>query len=80
LKEDSTVSVQAPPAVAGGESSNTVPTPDGILLEEISNPPCPYFEGTFEPSFFPSHVRPFTDRKTDISVFKEMLNNMPEKV
>ena len=23
----------------------------GILLEEIINPPCPYFEGTFEPSF-----------------------------
>jgi hypothetical protein len=52
----------------------------GILLEEISNPPCPYFEGTFEPSFFPSHFRPFTDRKTDISVFKEMLNDIPEKV
>jgi hypothetical protein len=52
----------------------------GILLEEISNPPCPYFEGTFEPSFFPSHFRPLTDRKTDISVFKEMLNDTPEKV
>ena len=29
------------------------PGTSGILLEEIINPPCPYFEGTFEPSFFP---------------------------
>ena len=24
----------------------------GILFEEIVNPPCAYFEGAFEPSFF----------------------------
>ncbi len=52
----------------------------GILLEEISNPPCPYFEGTFEPSFFPSHFRPLTERTTDISVFAAMLNKTPERV
>jgi hypothetical protein len=44
----------------------------GILLEEISNPPCPYFEGTFEPSFFPSHFRLLTEHNTDISVFTAM--------
>ena len=27
------------------------PGTPGILLEEIINPPCPYFEGTFEPHF-----------------------------
>ncbi len=52
----------------------------GILLEEIVNPPCPYFEGTFEPSFFPSHFRPITLRNADISVFTAMLNKTPEKV
>ena len=56
------------------------PGTPGILLEEIINPPCPYFEGAFEPSFFPWHFRPFTDRKTDISVFKKMLNGIPENV
>jgi hypothetical protein len=45
----------------------------GMLLEEIVNPPCPCYEGAFEPSFFPSHVRPVTERKTDISVFTEAL-------
>ena len=56
------------------------PGTPGILLEEIINPPCPYFEGTFEPSFFPAHFQPITDRKTDISVFTAMLNDIPEKV
>ena len=56
------------------------PDMPGLLLEEIINPLCPYFEGTFEPSFFPSHFRPLTERNTDISVFMAMLENAPEKV
>jgi hypothetical protein len=51
-----------------------------LLLEEIINPPCPYVEGTFEPSFFPSHFRPLSEHKTDISVLTAMLNKTPEKV
>ena len=54
------------------------PGTPGILLEEIINPPCPYFEGTFEPSFFPLHFRPFSQRKTEISVFTAMLKKTPE--
>jgi hypothetical protein len=56
------------------------PGTPGILLEEIINPPCPYFEGTFEPSFFPSHFRPLTKHSTDISVFTAMLDKTPERV
>jgi hypothetical protein len=36
----------------------------GMLLVENVNPPCPYYEGTFEPSFLPSYFRPGTERKT----------------
>ena len=46
-----------------------------MLLEEIINPPCPYYEGTFEPSFFSLHFRPVTERKTDISVFTDALRS-----
>jgi hypothetical protein len=49
----------------------------GVLLEEIINPPSPYYEGSFEPSFFPSHFRPVTERRTDISVFTDALR-LPE--
>jgi hypothetical protein len=56
------------------------PGTPGMLLKEIINPPCPYVEGRFEPSFFPSHFRPLAERKTDISVFTAMLNKTPEKV
>jgi hypothetical protein len=49
------------------------PGTQGMLLEEIINPPCPYFEGTFEPSFFPSHFRPVNERATDISIFTSAL-------
>jgi hypothetical protein len=56
------------------------PGTPGILLEEIINPPCPYSEGTFEPSFFPSHFRPLTKHSTDISVFTAMLDKTPEMV
>jgi hypothetical protein len=51
------------------------PGTPGMLLEEIVNPPCPYYEGTFEPSFLPSHFRPVTDRKTDTSVFTDALRS-----
>jgi hypothetical protein len=56
------------------------PGTPGMLLEEVINPPCPYFEGTFEPSFFPSHFRPLSERKADISVFTATLNKTLEKV
>ena len=52
----------------------------GMLLEEIVNPPYRYVEGTFEPSFFPSHFRPLAERKTDISLFTAMLYKKPENV
>ena len=51
-----------------------------MLLEEIVNPPYRYVEGTFEPSFFPSHFRPLAERKTDISLFTAMLYRKPENV
>jgi hypothetical protein len=49
------------------------PGTPGMLLEEVINPPSRYLEGTFEPSFFPSHFRPATERRTDISVFTDAL-------
>ncbi len=53
------------------------PGTPGMLLKGIINPPCPYFEGTFEPSFFPSHFRPLSERKTDVSVFTAILKKTP---
>lgn len=47
-----------------------------IWLEEIVNPPVEWENGTYEPSFDLRGFRPV--RKTDISVFTEMLN--PTKV
>jgi hypothetical protein len=40
-----------------------------MSLEEVINPPSHYLEGTFEPSFFPSHFRRAIERRSDISVF-----------
>ena len=48
----------------------------GMLLEEVVNAPWEYNEGVFEPSFHPYHFRPVVQRKTDISVFKRMLDNV----
>ena len=48
----------------------------GMLLEEVVNPPWEYNEGVFEPSFHPYHFRPLVQHKTDISVFKRMLDNV----
>ena len=48
----------------------------GMLLEEVVNAPWEYNEGVVEPSFHPYHFRPVVQRKTDISVFKRMLDNV----
>ena len=56
------------------------PGTPGILLEEIINPTCPYFGGGVRAIIFPVAFWPFTDRKTDISVFTAMLKDIPEKV
>jgi hypothetical protein len=47
----------------------------GMLLEEVVNAPWEYKEGVFEPSFHPYHFRPLVQHKTNISVFKRMLDN-----
>ena len=47
-----------------------------MLLEEVANPPWEYKEGVFEPSFHPYHFRPLVQDKTDISVFRRMLDNV----
>jgi hypothetical protein len=52
------------------------PGQPGMLLEEIVNRPSLYVEGTFEPSFFPSHFRPLAERPTDISIFTRILGNV----
>jgi hypothetical protein len=48
----------------------------GMLLEEVVNPAWEYKEGIFEPSFHPYRFRPLIQRKTDISVFKRMLDSV----
>jgi len=52
------------------------PGQPGMLLEEIVNRPSLYVEGTFEPSFFPSHFRPLAERPTDISIFTGILGDV----
>lgn len=48
---------------------------DRIWLQEISNPPMLFrYIGMCEVSFDPRYFRPITERKTDISIFKAMLN------
>jgi hypothetical protein len=52
-----------------------------IYLEEVVNPPFDYSPGwdwTGEPSFMACRFRPVVERKTDISIFTEMLG--PNKV
>ena len=51
----------------------------GMLLEEVVNPPWEYKEGVFEPSFHPYHFRPLVQHKTDVSVFKRMLDSVRTK-
>jgi len=50
-----------------------------IYLEEIVNPPFKYLVGAYEPSFLAWRFRPVVERKTNISVFKEILNRTPTK-
>lgn len=52
----------------------------GVFLEEIVNPPMLTAFGAFE---FPMEAvcfRPVVERKTDISIFKAMLNPSKQKV
>ena len=55
--------------------SGTPASPE-ILLEELVNPPSLYVEGTFEPSFNFSHFRPLVERRTDISIFTRILDDV----
>ncbi len=58
------------------------PDPIGLRLVEIVNKPALYY-GCVEPSegsFGSSRFRPVVERKTDISIFTEMLHSVPERV
>lgn len=46
----------------------------GVLLEEIRNHPSVFRDGAGEPGFLARRFRPLIERKTDISIFTEMLN------
>jgi hypothetical protein len=47
--------------------------PEAVWLLEIVNAPKHFFEGYHEPAFCARRFRPITERKTDISVFKKLL-------
>lgn len=49
-----------------------------IRLDELHN--LPHWSDGIEPSWQSSFFRPAVERKTDISVFKAMLNTTPETV
>lgn len=52
-----------------------------LRLHEIVNPPETYDVGGYgETAFHGSGFRPVVERKTDISIFKAMLNTTPETV
>lgn len=55
---------------------------DGVYLQlvEIVNAPRPYIDGHKESAFWSLGFRPVVERKTDISVFTEMLKTAPETV
>lgn len=44
-----------------------------LLLEEVVNRPCGTTIGFLEPGFNATHFRPVVEKKTDISVFEEIL-------
>jgi len=46
---------------------------NAIRLCEIVNPPCAWYGGVFELWMNAKYFRPITERKTDISIFTEML-------
>lgn len=50
----------------------------GIRLVEIINTPMRYIEGMVECTFDVESFRPVVERKTDISIFRAMLNTTPE--
>lgn len=55
--------------------------PDGgLLLCEIHNPPMDHIEGYCEPAWWPGRFRPVVERKTDISVFTEILRKATKKI
>lgn len=45
-----------------------------LRLKEVANPALSFTEGVMEPAWPASRFRPITERKTDISIFKAMLN------
>lgn len=49
----------------------------GLYLHEIRNPVIDTTDGRVERAFGIEGFRPVVERKTDISVFTEMLNNVP---
>ncbi|MGV2110129.1 hypothetical protein ACQZ46_02500 [Agrobacterium salinitolerans] len=52
-----------------------------VRLEEIVNPLLNFaFDGFSEQAFSPARFRPVIQRKTDISIFKAMLNPSKEQV
>ncbi|MCK1367662.1 hypothetical protein [Bradyrhizobium sp. 62] len=44
-----------------------------LFLEELVNPVATFLEGKFEMGWNPERFRPLIERKTDISVFTEIL-------
>lgn len=51
----------------------------GVRLEELCFPPHECIWGMVEPAFAMSRFRPIVERKTDISLFTEMLPKEPAK-
>lgn len=58
-------------------------TRDGLVFNEFRNPERRYtfLDGSYiaEPRFGARHFRPVVERKTDISIFTEMLTPSPAK-
>lgn len=50
-----------------------------ILLDEIVNPVRKWDAGVMEAGFVPRRFRPVVQRKTDISIFKSLLNPVLER-
>lgn len=51
-----------------------------LLLQEIVNPPRHYKDGFLEASFRASVFRPLEERKTDISIFREILRTADQRI
>lgn len=63
-------------------SVSAFPVTGGVMLrlEEVVNAPSPYIGGIYEIGFAAERFRPVVERKTDISIFKAMLNPSDERV